>query len=164
MELTDQQKQSIRQWVSEGCGLSDMQKKLAAEFKISMTYMDVRLLVLELGLKLKEKKTFPAAGAQNLAGSSVAEQPDMRSNPAEDHTAAAKPGTGGVSVAVDRVTMSGALVSGSVTFSDGVAATWFVDQLGRLALKSRTPDYMPSKPDMQSFQQALHGELAKLGF
>jgi len=164
MELTDQQKQSIREWVGQDCGLSDIQKKLAAEFKISMTYMEVRLLVLELGLKLKEKKTFPPAGASNVTDSLAPEQPGTRSRTAEDRTAAAKTGTGGVSVAVDRVTMSGAIVSGSVTFSDGVTATWYVDQVGRLALKPRKPDYVPSKQDMQSFQQALQGEFAKLGF
>ena len=55
MELTREQKQTIETWIKEGNGLSEIQKKITSEMGISMTYMDVRLLVIDMGLKVKEK-------------------------------------------------------------------------------------------------------------
>jgi hypothetical protein len=71
---------------------------------------------------------------------------------------------GKVSVAVDTVARPGALVSGSVSFSDGQSALWHLDQMGRLGLAPKQPGYKPSAADVQSFQQALEAELSKIGF
>ena len=54
MSLTPEQKQTVAGWVTEGDSLSVVQKKLLEEFKISMTYMDVRFLVDDLELTLKD--------------------------------------------------------------------------------------------------------------
>jgi hypothetical protein len=69
-----------------------------------------------------------------------------------------------VSVEVDRVTKPGAVVSGTVSFSDGTHATWMLDQLGRLALDAGTPDYRPSEADLQAFQKELKSALERRGF
>ena len=53
MSLTPEQKQTVSTWVAAGDNLSAVQKKLIEQFKISMTYMDVRFLVDDLGLELK---------------------------------------------------------------------------------------------------------------
>ena len=53
MILTDEQKQTVSTWVAAGDNLSVIQKKLTEHFKISLTYMDVRFLVDDLGLELK---------------------------------------------------------------------------------------------------------------
>ena len=53
MSLTPEQKQTVSTWVAAGDSLSAVQKKLIEQFKISMTYMDVRFLVDDLGLELK---------------------------------------------------------------------------------------------------------------
>lgn len=53
MTLTPEQKQTVASWVAAGDNLSVVQKKLAEQFKFSMTYMDVRFLVDDLGLELK---------------------------------------------------------------------------------------------------------------
>jgi hypothetical protein len=166
MELAEAQKQTVRQWAQEGCGLSEIQKKLSGELGISMTFMEVRLLVIDLGIKLQEKSK--PAGASLPAGASGAghtKPDDAGSRPSwEDGQAAAKPDAGGVSIAIDRVTAPGSVVSGTVTFSDGVSATWFLDQLGRLALNPGKPGYTPGQRDVQSFQRELRNVLSKMGY
>jgi hypothetical protein len=54
-KLSEDQLQKISQWVQEGASLSVIQGKLASEFGISMTFLDVRLLVDDLNLILQEK-------------------------------------------------------------------------------------------------------------
>jgi hypothetical protein len=67
-------------------------------------------------------------------------------------------------VAVDQIARPGALVSGSVTFSDGMKADWYLDQTGRLGLIAKQQGYKPSQADVQQFQMALEREMAKMGF
>jgi hypothetical protein len=55
MTLTPEQKQAVTQWVTSGDNLSAVQKKLAEQFKLSLTYRDVRFLVDDLDLELKDK-------------------------------------------------------------------------------------------------------------
>lgn len=54
MSLTAEQKQAVASWVAAGDNLSTVQKKLSDEFKVSMTYRDVRFLVDDLNLELKD--------------------------------------------------------------------------------------------------------------
>jgi hypothetical protein len=157
--LTDDQKAAVKQWVSEGDGLSEIQKRLRSEFDISMTYMDVRFLIIDLGLTLKEEEPPKPEPTP---------EPEPAPAPGESAPLAPEadvPGAGGnVSVEVDRVVKPGAVVSGSVTFSDGRQATWMLDQLGRLALDAGDADYRPSEQDLAEFQTALRDALQKQGF
>src|SRR4051794_21005429 len=54
MSLTPEQKQAVVSWVAAGDNLSAIQKKLTEQFQISMTYRDVRFLVDDLNLELKD--------------------------------------------------------------------------------------------------------------
>ena len=54
MSLTPEQKKAVAGWVAAGDNLSTVQKKLSDEFKVSMTYRDVRFLVDDLNLELKD--------------------------------------------------------------------------------------------------------------
>ena len=54
MTLTPEQKQAVASWVDAGDNLSAVQKKLYDQFKISMTYRDVRFLLDDLNLELKD--------------------------------------------------------------------------------------------------------------
>ena len=58
----------------------------------------------------------------------------------------------------------GTLVSGSVTFSDGQSAAWYLDQMGRMGVAPKQQGYKPSGADLQAFQQALEVQLSKIGF
>jgi len=163
MQLNDEQKKLVAQWVKEGCGLSEVQRRMTDQFNVSLTYMDVRFLVIELGLDLKEKEKSNApirdlSASANPAPHSIDEAgvPGLEPDP--------MPGAGGVSVDVDRLMRPGSLVSGSVVFSDGVKATWALDQAGRLALGGTDKTYRPSAQDIQEFQVTIARELQKRGF
>jgi len=156
MELAEEKKRAVEQWVKEGCGLSEIQARLADQFGVKMTFMDVRLLMIELGLDVKEKQ---AARPDTVIEDSG--PPDV---PAEPLAEPGPAGATGVSVEIDRVTKPNSVVSGTVTFSDGVEASWSLDQFGRLAIQADTPGYRPSEQDVGSFQQELQGALQKRGF
>src|SRR5437588_13045064 len=54
MTLSPEQKQAVSSWVAAGDNLSAVQKKLTEQFKLSLTYRDVRFLVDDLNLELKD--------------------------------------------------------------------------------------------------------------
>jgi hypothetical protein len=73
MTLTPEQKQTVAGWVAAGDNLSTVQKKLSEQFQLSLTYMDVRFLVDDLGLELKNAapKTAPDLGSTPPSGPSA---------------------------------------------------------------------------------------------
>ena len=76
----------------------------------------------------------------------------------------AAPAAGSVKVMTDTLARPGAMISGKVTFSDGQAADWYVDNEGRPGLVPATPGYRPSAEDIQQFQVLLDAEFRKLGY
>ena len=54
MSLTPDQKTAVASWVAAGDSLSAVQKKLSEQFQVSLTYRDVRFLVDDLNLELKD--------------------------------------------------------------------------------------------------------------
>jgi hypothetical protein len=54
MTLTPEQKKTVAEWVAAGEGLSAIQTKLRDHFQVSLTYRDVRFLVDDLNLDLKD--------------------------------------------------------------------------------------------------------------
>lgn len=73
MTLTPEQKQAVANWVAAGDNLSAVQKKLLEQFKISLTYMDVRFLVDDLNLALKDAA--PKADANDVTKAPPAARP-----------------------------------------------------------------------------------------
>lgn len=164
MALNEIQQQAVRTWLAGGAGLSEVQRRLRAEFDITMTYMDVRLLALELGAEVQNR---PEQSAKSVATPAQGEAPeDDDLDGGEDEPAQeAPPGSGSVSVTLDRVVQAGALASGTVTFSDGVNAKWMLDQMGRLALTAAgKPGYRPNQEDIRSFQIELQRKLGAHGY
>ena len=119
----------------------DLQRRVKEEFDISLTYMDTRFLVLDLGINLVE---------------AAVEEPKIEENPAPTPT-------GMVSVTMDTLALPGALVSGKVEFSDGETAIWMLDQSGRPGLDPDTAGYRPSQPDVMEFQKQLRALLESSG-
>lgn len=156
--LNDTQKATVKKWIEAGSGLNDIQRRLASEFQINLTYMDVRFLVIDLGLELKEKKE--SAPAANLKAPPPPPELDAES-PFEPE---AGPAAGGVQVDVDRITRPGSVMSGTVKFTDGVTAKWMLDQQGRLGLDAGKPGYRPSPEDIQEFQMTLSRKLQSQGY
>src|SRR6185369_4369339 len=170
MNLDEGKKQKVAGWIEEGLKLAEIQKKLAAEFGLNLTYMEVRLLVNDLKLMPKDQPPpapVPLSPVAPAGAAPLNEQEDLAEPfPEEmpgDHEAAPA-GAGSVSVSVDRVARPGALVSGSVSFSDGNAAAWHLDQLGRLGIVPKQQGYRPTQQDLQAFQIELQNQLQKLGF
>ena len=115
-----------------------------------------------MGIKLQEKSRAAEVDMVARAGS---EGMDISPKNQGTGLSGAEPKRpGGVSVAVDRVTAPGSVASGTVTFSDGVSASWHLDQLGRLALNAGRAGYTPSQQDVQALQRELTNALAKMGY
>ena len=183
MKLDDSQKKLVAQWVNDGATLSEVQTKISGEFGISMTYMDVRFLVDDLDLELRDKAVSPAPET-----ASESEEENLRTPPPphpgqtprggnphpfadEDEVPAGTPAADAaaaelakVSVSVDPVQAPGVLVGGSVRFTDGVRAKWFVDSAGQLGIDGIPQGYSPSRDDAVQFRLALRDELRKLGY
>lgn len=169
MNLTEEQRQRVSVWISEGAKLSEIQSRLASELGVKLTYMEARFLVDDLKLVPKDpeppKVVEPPANAK-LVGKNAGQAAGKTAAPADplDDDLGAVPGGGKVSVVVDQITRPGAIVSGKVTFSDSQTADWYLDQTGRLGVVAKQQGYKPSAPDLQDFQIALQQELAKLGY
>jgi hypothetical protein len=155
MNLDETQRQMVAKWISEGAKLAEIQKRLL-ELGVKLTYMEVRFLVDDLKLTPKDPEppkvvAPPAADPAKLTA---------EKNPAPAGTLPAS----GVSVSVDQITKPGAMISGTVKFSDGQIADWYLDQTGRLGVVPKQAGYKPSPADVQDFQLALQQEVAKLGY
>jgi hypothetical protein len=169
MNLNDAQKKSVVEWIAQGLKLSEIQRRINSEFGIVMTYIEVRFLVDDLKLTPKDPeppKPVELAGRQSGGDSTIAGPAPLKGGADKVMSEANRgvPPGGGVSVKVASVARPGALVSGSVTFSDGNSAEWHLDQMGRLGLSPKQPGYKPSPADLEAFQIELQEALQKLGF
>lgn len=140
-KLTPEQQESLKKWAAEGATMSDLQRHLKEDFGHTLTYMDTRFLILDLGIELVETP---------------------KEEPKEEEKTAPVP-TGRVDVTLDTLTLPGALVSGKVIFSDGESAIWMLDQSGRPGLDPDTPGYRPTEEDILSFQTQLRELIRKSG-
>jgi len=191
MSLTPEQKAVVATWVTAGDNLSAVQKKLIEHFKITLTYRDVRFLVDDLDLTLKDPA--PKADANDLSKSAPAKAAGAVSPPRPDSDL--PPGAAddlppgvdesdlppddeellppadparptSVTVVVDKVTLiPGAIAGGSVTFSDGVTGKWIIDQQYRPGFTEISqPGYRPTPADAQAFMQELGRAMQARGF
>lgn len=181
MNLSEDQKEKVRAWAENGATLNDIQKRLKDELGIGMTYMDVRFLVSDLEIVLADAKAKAAAdelkakeaAEAEAAAEAAAEAGEVVEADAEVVDGAggetleemlADDGGGNVTIVVDAITVPGAVVSGSVTFSDGKSAKWFLDQMGQLGFDPEEEGYRPSEADAMAFQRELQGALKQQGF
>lgn len=189
MELSQEQKAKISEWVEAGASLGEVQRRLREEFGVQMTYMEVRLLVLDIGAAVKDKpepraqqpatRGTPDGGAigdgldadapapagdgfDAAMGGAPAPEGDVAwdDGAGQDADPAGGPGAPKVSVELDKIVRAGAAMSGAVTFSDGVTGSWVLDRYGRLGLtKVSKPGYQPTAQDLQAFQIELQRKL-----
>ena len=147
--LSPEQQTSVAQWAADGATVNDIQQRLKTEFEVTLTYLDVRLLLVDLNVKLKEKEKPKDP------------EPVPAPPPAEAGTGAAG---SEVTVTLDDLAIQGAMCSGNVTFSDGKTAAWYIDQGGRLGMRAPEPGYQPPEADVPVFQEELERVLAAAGF
>lgn len=136
--VTAEQLEMVRQWAGEGVDLNGIQKRLAAECGVHMTYMDVRFLLLDHGIEIATAAA-PAPEKQPEAAPAEAEP-----QPATD---------GKLAVTLDELTLPGTLISGKVQFPSGTRGGWQIDQLGRFAWNDLQGQ--PTPEELQAFQVEL---------
>ena len=185
MNLAPEQTTAVKSWIAAGASIADVQKRLNDEFKVSLTYMDTRFLIDDLGLDIKAppppKPATPPGGATGPGPAASPAVPaantdaelvddagydDLGDDP-EGAAASLDQGggaAGAVKVDVDRVMRPGTVVSGTVTFSDGKNGKWALDQYGRLMFESTPPGYRPAPADLQAFQRELSAVLQRQGY
>ena len=165
MKLTDEQKAAVAAWFAGGASLDEMQKRIAAEFGVHVTYLDLRLFVADLpqpeeAVEDAEACVPPADGDAEFAEACVppadgdAELADAGVPPADVGGQDAAP-TGSVAVSLDPITPAGVMAAGGVTFSDGTSGKWYLDRYGRLGLSGMPEGYRPSPEDGALFQSRL---------
>lgn len=157
-DLDEQQVASLRQWTEEGDQLADLQRKLKDEYSLNVTYMDMRFVVLDLGLEIQSiEEPEPEAEPEEQVGDDEAAMAAMAAG--EAPMAGGLGGPGAVAVTLDQIATPGAMVSGRVTFSDGEKGRWMIDQMGRPSLDPDTAGYQPTREDLMSFQTELRSVL-----
>ena len=167
MQLDDTQKQTVTQWIRDGLKLSEIQSRLADQLGLTMTYMEARMLVDDLKLIPKDveppKPPQPPVPPPSAAAAPLGLAADPMAGPDALETEALPPEASSVSVSVDQVTRPGSMVSGQVTFTDGMTAAWWVDQAGRMGVAPRQKGYRPLESDLEAFQLELQRALQHLG-
>lgn len=173
MQLTDEQKRAVTGWISEGLTLAQIQDRMGKEMDLRMTYMEARMLVDDLKLLPKEtvveapkpsptENPVPAHDGSASEGGGAAQDGEGGA-PVGSQEAQGAGVPGEVKVKVDTLTRPGAMVSGSVTFSDGQSAGWYLSTMGQLGMVPPSPGYRPPHGEIQTFQMLLENELAKMG-
>jgi len=163
MNLDESQRQKVAAWIADGAKLSEIQTRLASELGLKFTYMEVRFLVDDLKLTLKDPEPPKPAAPLDPPPAAPKAKPESSANP-PGAGASRPPAAGKVAVTVDQLARPGAIVSGKVAFGDGQQADWYLDQTGRLGVVTKQQGYKPSAADVQQFQAALQTELARMGF
>lgn len=146
-KLTPEQQALVEQWAAEGATLNHIQQRLKEHFGLSITYLDARLLMVDLNVKLKEK-----------------EKPKEPEPTPEAALPAAPDAAPSVKVTLDELAIPGAMCSGKVTFTDGKTAAWYIDQTGRLGMRGPEAGYRPPEEDVPVFQEELDRVLQSAGF
>ena len=191
MNLDKNQSDCVKSWVADGASVADVQSRLKSEFGISMTYMDVRFLIDDLGAEIVSKEQAPEADMpseipQDLTGEMQANPaesygddsgygvPDYADADADDAESAADAGGYGspeqagnpaqasnIQVSVSPIQRPDCIVSGDVVFSDGTKAEWRIDRMGQLGLIPEAGK-TPPQSDMYPFQLKLQELLSKM--
>ena len=137
--VTPEQLEMVRRWAAAGVDLNGIQKNLAAECGVHMTYLDVRFLLLDHGIEI---------------ATAAAPVEEKKPEPAPVAEAAPQPAADGkLVVTLDELTLPGTLISGKVSFASGTRGGWQIDQLGRFAWNSL--EGQPTPEELQAFQVEL---------
>lgn len=148
--LSPEQLEAVRRWASEGVDLNGIQKKLAAECGLHMTFMEVRFLLLDHGIEISapaEKNNAPKDAPTPESSAPAADGGKRR---AEDDAAGRE---ARLQVTLDDLQIPGTLLSGKATFPSGICGSWQIDQAGRFGWSELTGT--PSPAELQDFQYEL---------
>lgn len=143
--------EQVRRWAEQGVDLNGIQKNLASDCGVHMTYMELRFLLLDNDIEIASvaEATKPAPATEAAQAASPVENDDESGSPA----------AGRVQVSLDEIQLPGALISGKATFPGGASGAWLIDQMGRFGWRELTGT--PSPQEMQEFQTELTQMLSR---
>lgn len=141
---TDERNRIIAEELNRGQSLGDIQKLLADEYGVNLTYLDLRMIASELSVDWSKQPDVPHAGTVTDDGAlgQDAAAPASRTK-----------------VTLSKVARPDAAVSGTVEFESGAKGQWFVDHMGRLAVSPEQGSSKPTEQDIQKFQAELQNVL-----
>ena len=145
--------------LAKGTGLSQLQTMVNEKFQTHLTYMEIRIIASELQIDWNATDPKAIAAAKEKAK----KEAEAKAAEAEAAAAAAngevpEAGAGKCTVTVNKVNPPGILASGTVTFSGGSTADWYVDQTGRPGisnLKGNQPTQQEAEEFMMELQKVL---------
>lgn len=141
-----------------GVSLSDIQNHINAEFKTSLTYMDVRILASTLDVDWQALDPNAKKAAEPEENDNPA--PEEPAAPQEPDAVEADEASDTV-VEVSKLARPGMMLSGSVKFASGSTAEWYVDNMGRLGLENLVGE-KPTQEDIEKFQIELDKAVRKV--
>ncbi|HAR68066.1 MAG TPA: hypothetical protein DCR55_17970 [Lentisphaeria bacterium] len=133
----------IARLMAEGVELPQVQTILKDEHGVSLTYMELRMIALDLEVNWEQFDTPEPEPDDEEEGGGEAEE-----GAGEDVA------PGKVSVTLNTVHPPGAMLSGQVTFASGASGDWYIDQMQRFGFTPKG-DAEPTPEDMQEFQTEL---------
>lgn len=162
----------VAELTAKGLSLSDIQRILVNDYKLQITFLDLRILASELenidwDANSKNKKEEEAAAAKAVAETANEADPSEEDSTIEPEAEAAdselsqnQENTGTTVVELSKLVRPGAVANGSVKFASGVTAEWILDQYGRLGLDK--PTGKPDQNDIAEFQKELQRILSHM--
>lgn len=157
-ELEQQIAEFMTAELAKGTGLSQLQTMVNEKFQTHLTYMEIRIIASELQVDWNATDPKAIAAAKEKAKkeeeAKVAEAEARLA--AENGETADAPGK--CVVTLNKVNPPGVMASGTVTFSSGSTADWYVDQTGRPGisnLKGPQPTQQEAEEFMIELQKAL---------
>lgn len=151
-KVSNEQLEMVRRWASYGVDLNGIQKNLAAECGVHLTYMEVRFLLLDHNIEIARPQEKPAPAPAPAAAPAPAPAPAP--TPAAP-TAAVKP-----TVTLDDLQLPGTLLSGKCSFPSGTQGSWQIDQMGRFGWSQLSGT--PTPVELQAFEIELRAILSRM--
>lgn len=154
-KVSNEQLEMVRRWAGYGIDLNGIQKNLAAECGVHLTYMDVRFLLLDHGIEIARPQAKPAPEPAAPARTAAAEPPAPRQAETAAPGAAVQP-----TVTVDDLQLPGTLISGKCSFPSGTNGSWQIDQMGRFGWTELSGT--PTPAELQAFEMQLRSLLSRM--
>lgn len=155
-KVSNEQLEMVRRWASYGVDLNGIQKNLAAECGVHMTYMEVRFLLLDHNIEIARPQEKPAPEPAPATAPVPAPAPAPEAAPAPAAPGAAVKPT----VTLDDLQLPGTLISGKCSFPSGTQGSWQIDQMGRFGWSQLSGT--PTAVELQAFELELRAILSRM--
>ena len=142
--------------LAKGTGLSELQTMVNEKFQTHLTYMEIRIIASELQVdwNATDPKAIAAAKEKAKKEEEAKAAEEAARLAAENGEVPETDAPGKCVVTLNKVNPPGILASGTVTFSGGSTADWYVDQTGRPGLGNLKGD-QPTQQEAEEFMMEL---------